>query len=417
MVSLSLRRGVSACGVILAAVAALTGLDIVTTRGTHSAVARAAPAPSGVPRTYDQELARLDDALGDATARSRERYSEWLFHEAVARLYLRRAQLTGSFDDYAKAENALVDAFKVADPGVGPHLTAALFNFSVHRLDAAAAMLARIEQYAVPLSGADRAELVAMRGDFAFYRGDYGEARERYEESNALATGMADFRWAIHHSKTGDRHLADDYLRSAAKGARTPQTHAFFELHRGILDLDSGRLDEALLHFRTADRYFGGFWLVEEHIAEVATLRGDFATATSLYRQIVAKTGHPEYMDSLADIARARGQEAAADHWRERAWRAWQTRLRLFPEAAYGHALDHCLSKGDRACALDLARKNHAARPYGEAKLKLAQALLLNGHAVEAARVVDEAKRSGWDPLRVEQERQALAMATTIEAP
>jgi tetratricopeptide (TPR) repeat protein len=401
MASSVVRDGASACGVVLAAIVGVTGLDVVTTRERDSpAMARAALAPSGVPRTYDQALARIDDALRGAKARSRERYSEWLVHEAVARLYLSRAQLTGSFEDYAEAEKALLHAFKVADPAVGPHLTAALFNFSVHRLDAAAAMLDRIEQYAVPPTGADRAELVAMRGDLAFYRGDYAEARERYGESNALAPGTADFRLAIFHSKTGRRGQADDYIRSAAKRAPTPQARAFFELHRGILDLDSDRLDDALAHFRAADRYFPGFWLVEEHIAEVAALKRDFAAATPLYRQIVARTGHPEYMDSLADIASARGQQAAANHWRERAWRAWQTRRRLLPEATYGHAVEHCLAKGDGGCALDFAVRNHAARPYGDAKIKLADALALTGRRDEAERQIRLAARSGWDTRR-----------------
>jgi tetratricopeptide (TPR) repeat protein len=396
-----LRTGLSAFGVILAAVVALAGLDVVATGQADSpAIARAAPAPSGAPRTYDEALARIDEALRDAIARSRERYGEWLVHEAVARLYLSRAQLTGSFEDYAKAEKALANAFKVADPGVGPHLTAALLNFSVHRLDAAAAMLDRIDKYAVPPTGADRAELVAMRGDLAFYRGNYPEARKRYEESNALAPGAADFRLAIYLSKTGQRDEADDYVQSAARSARTPRSRAFFELHRGILDLDSGRLNEALIHFRTADRDFPGFWLVEEHIAEVAALERDFATATPVYRRIVAETGHPEYLDSLAGIALARGQEAAAIYWRERAWSAWQARLRIFPQATYGHAIEHCLAKGDGGCALDFAVRNHAARPYGDSKIKLADALALTGRADDAERLMRLTARSGWDTSR-----------------
>jgi hypothetical protein len=101
-------------------------------------------------------------------------------------------------------------------------------------------------------------------------------------------------------------------------------------------------------------------------------------------------------MDALANIAAKRGQQAVAEHWRSRASAEWQRRLRLFPEAAYGHALDHCLEKKDRACALYLARKNHEARPFGEAKLKLAQALTLNGRADEALRLAGEARKSGW---------------------
>jgi tetratricopeptide (TPR) repeat protein len=176
----------------------------------------------------------------------------------------------------------------------------------------------------------------------------------------------------------------------------TAQVRAYHELQRGILDLERGRLDDALAHFRRADRVFPGHWLIEEHIAEVATLQGRLDEAEAMYRDIVRRTGHPEFMDALAGIAAERGDAAARDAWSRRAAAVWRQRLAQFPEAAYGHAIDHCLDKGDRACALSLAERNHQARPYGDAKVKLAQALLLNGRLDEARRMIDTALASPW---------------------
>jgi tetratricopeptide (TPR) repeat protein len=87
---------------------------------------------------------------------------------------------------------------------------------------------------------------------------------------------------------------------------------------------------------------------------------------------------------------------AEARQLTKRAWSVWQRRLKLFPEAAYGHAIDHCVDKGDWACALDLARWNHAARPYGDAKIALARALLGNGRAEEARQMIEPVLASTW---------------------
>jgi tetratricopeptide (TPR) repeat protein len=341
---------------------------------------------------------RLDQRLEDAHTRAVERPGEWLVFEAVARLYLARAKLTGSFQDYANAQEALRKAFRVAGPDVGPHITQALVDFAVHRLGATSRMLDRIDAYAVPPAPQERAELTAMRGDLAFYSGNYRLAMDRYREADRLSPGPCDFRLAVYHSKLGNPGEADEYLQQilVREPAAAPQSRAFIELHRGILKLDQGQLDAALSQFRKANAIFAGHWLIEEHIAEVMTLKGELPLAANLYRRIVARTGHPEFMDALSNIASQRQEQAVAEHWRSRASAEWQRRLRLFPEAAYGHALDHCLEKQDLTCALHLARKNHEARPYGEAKLKLAEALVLNGHKDEAQRMERDAELSGW---------------------
>ena len=390
-----MRNLLAGGGVALAALASLMTLEALFAPEPRFAPTASA-ASAGVPRTYDEALARADQAVRDAAGRAGERKGEWLIHEAAARAHLSRAKLTGSFQDYAQAEEALKTAFAVAGPGVGPHMTAAVLHFSVHRLDAAASMLDRVEAYAVPVGRDDEAELLAMRGDIAFYRGDYAGAMRLYQQSDGISPGAAGFRLAIHHSKLGDDRQADAYLLRAAEGRHTPQSRAFLELHRGVLDLERGEIDEALAHFRRADEIFPGFWLVQEHIAEADELKGNFAGAARLYRRLVAETGHPEFMDRLADIAAARGQDVAAAHWRAQAWRGWQARLRLFPEAAYGHALDHCIAKADRACALKLAVLNMRARPYGEAKLKLAKALTMHGRNEEARLLSAAVERSGW---------------------
>ena len=352
---------------------------------------------TGVPLDYDDAVARIDLTVEHAAARARSPQG-WLEHDAAARAWLARSRLTGSFDEHQAAEAALTRAFAAAVPRTGPHLTGAVLALRMHRLSRAQAYLDAIDGYAVPPDRWTRAEIAAMRGDIAFYRGDYAAALDGYDAADAVVPGTADFRRAIYHSRTGAAERAEDYLGRAERGFTrpTPQVRAYYELQRGILDLERGRWDAALAHFRRADAAFPGYWLIEEHIAEVTALNGDLDAAEARYEDIVRRTGHPEFMDALAGIARQRGDDAAAAAWTSRAAQTWEKRLAQFPEAAYGHALDHCVDKGDWRCALALASRNHAARPYGDAKIALAQALLHNRRPFEAKAMIEAVLASPW---------------------
>lgn len=126
------------------------------------------------------------------------------------------------------------------------------------------------------------------------------------------------------------------------------------------------------------------------------TLQGKTSEAEPLYRGIVCRTGHPEFLDALAGIAEKRGDTAEAGRLYAQAWAIWTRRIAQFPQAAYGHAIDHCVAKRDWPCALQLAEKNHAARPFGEAKVALARALLGNGRADAARAMIETVLASPW---------------------
>ncbi|MFN3820657.1 tetratricopeptide repeat protein [Blastomonas sp.] len=353
---------------------------------------------SGPPRTYAEAIRRSDLAIANARAAALAAPDQWLMHEIHASEQLARAQLSGSYDDYAAAQQALDSAFKVAVQGSGPHLMQASLDFGMHRLARAQAQLEAIDGYAVPPDPGDRAEIAAMRGDIAFYRGDYAAALAGYDAADALVPGSASFRRAIFAARIGDVDQADAYLAEAERAYRSPtrQTRAYMELQRGILDLDRGRLTDAMAHFRKADSLFPGRWLIEEHIAEVLNLQGNTAQAEALYRDIVRRTGHPEFIDALAGIAEARGDTAQAKRLYARSWTIWSKRLEQFPEATYGHGIDHCVAKQDWPRALRLAERNHAARPYGEAKIALARALLGNGRSAQAQAMIEQVLASRW---------------------
>jgi tetratricopeptide (TPR) repeat protein len=152
------------------------------------------------------------------------------------------------------------------------------------------------------------------------------------------------------------------------------------ELQRGLLDLDRGRYADAAAHYRAADERFSGWWLIEEHLAEALSALGRTNDAERIYRDVVARTGHPEMLDALSGIVENEGE---AEALRDRAREGFEDRLARLPSAATGHALEFFLVN-EPARALALALRNVETRPGAVPRLRLAQAYAANGLLAEA---------------------------------
>src|SRR5690606_38051045 len=131
--------------------------------------------PTSSDTDFSAELAALDDTLAAVLARTDAQPRGWLVLDRAANLHLTRARLTGDYDDYARAEAALTRAFAIAGDGAGPVLTQVRLDFTLHRLDRAAAGLARADAWAVRKPADDR-EIAGLRADLAFQRGRYADA-------------------------------------------------------------------------------------------------------------------------------------------------------------------------------------------------------------------------------------------------
>src|SRR5690606_36652229 len=150
-------------------------------------------------------------------------------------------------------------------------------------------------------------------------------------------TAASAIRIAYDLWQTGRFEQAERWLGAAeARAAGDGRERAWIELQRGQIDLDRGHLDEALGHYRRADRLFSGWWLVEEHIAEIYALRGEHGATERRYRDRIERTGSPEFMDALARVLEARGRSQQARALIDRPTRAYERRLEVLPEASYG---------------------------------------------------------------------------------
>ncbi len=365
-----------------------------------SRVAVGAPQQKGNPNqiTYDREAATLDAAINDAVRFIDKQPDNTLVALETVTLYTERARLTGNYDDYRNAQ-LLLDAATARGNKVSfPCLAHAKLHYALHRLQAASAALDACPAMADPV------EVAGLRGDIAFYSARYQEAEELYRALvNQVGTTPQYFRLAMLRNKMGSPGEAAALLEAAEKryhgGSSTMK--AWFKVQRGLIAWDRGQLDEALALYSLASDELPGWWLIDEQLAEIKRLKGDTAAAKALYEGVIRRNGLPEHMDELARLLREGTAPGSATEWIKRAETIYRERLKAFPEASVGHAVDHFLQFGTPAEALALARRNAELRPYGDAQIALAAALFRAGQAAAAAECIARVEASGWNTAQL----------------
>ncbi|MBX3485807.1 hypothetical protein [Phenylobacterium sp.] len=376
-------------GRALAATLAAAALPWLSSCAPQKAAAVAAPTPA--PPTFARMLADYNAAVASGEAQTKARLSSALVPLELAGIYTERARLTGDYDDYARAEDLLARIEAELQPSDELCLAKARLHFALHRLARAKAVLDACPHVA------GRPEDLALRADIAFYSGRYRDAGVIYRAlANRTDTPQAFTQLALYSAKTGAPGEALAFFEAAEKRyhGTSPIQLSWYALQRGLVEMDRGRFDEARALFALADQRMPGYWLNEEHMAEITHLRGDDAAARRLYEAVVKKTPAPEYLDALAALETPQAAKPLLD----RAEAIYDARARRFPEAIAGHALDHYLSAAPQpARALGLAEANFANRPYGDAAVALAKAYLLNGRAGDARRLLDRQLAQGWD--------------------
>ncbi|MFO0606809.1 MAG: tetratricopeptide repeat protein [Polyangiales bacterium] len=353
--------------------------------------------PDAGARPLPPEVVELDARLAAKERDAARRRGDWLTWESVAIDCMTRARLTGDYNDYARAERALARAFENASPGAGPFLTRARFNHTVHRVSRVGADLDAL-RYAV-LRPDERAAIEHLRAEVAFHSGRYDEARRLYTEAlardrdTASLVGMAQLLW-----KTGDFRGAEALVDEARQRAATEDVamRAWVCLVRGTMENDRGRWDDALAAFREGLRLQPRSWVFQEHVAEVLMWQGKLEESRLMYEDLVARTGDPEFVNALAEIAERQRKPDDARRFIAQAREGYEARLRILPEATAGHAIEFFLVR-DPARAVPIAELNRDARPGGEAQVKLAEAYLGVGRVDDARRTLDAVLATPWN--------------------
>lgn len=292
------------------------------------------------PTDYDKELQRIDTEL--ATAKDAKR----------VQLLYQRASLTNDYKDFRAVELALA---KTKLPVVKAHL-----DYTLHRLHEA------------KKCDCDP----ALMADIAYQEGRNREANRMYQALPPTWDNLA--RRAYFLSKIGQDRAADELYAKAAEEltAKQMRDFAWVELQRGILDLENGHQTKALAHYDRAAAAWSGWWLIDEHRAEVLYLLGRTDEAIALYRDVIARTKKPEFISALAAILKSEEMFVEAD-------KAFEAEMALYPEATIGHYIKHLMLRGgDRDLILRLAQRNYELRPNIDARFMLERAKLYTNRFV-----------------------------------
>jgi len=345
---------------------------------------------SGAPTDYETELANTQASLSamDGSARGDG--------EAAARVPRQRYQLallTGRPADWAEADAAIEGAIRTLGPLADLYLLKASLDLRLHRVEAADRALADLQPFA------GNAQVTAMKASLAFQRGDYAAAKAGYLtaiEKNPTWDNLA--RLAYWESKFGDREVADQ-LYERAQGevsAKDKRSYAWVRLERGLLEFNRGRYANAAAHYEKAARAYSGYWLVDEHVAELRGAERKFDQAIALYESVIARAPRPEFQQALGDLLRAMGKDAQAKRWHDRALAGYLQSAER-GEVHYYHHLAGFYADvlHDGAEAVKWARKDVALRPHFFTQDALAWALYRDGQFAAALDTVQTALGSG----------------------
>lgn len=371
--------------------------------------AKAAAVPATV-TTYETAKSDIAKKRKQAELMADAEPGAWSRRAGVAAVTMGYAQLTGDYDAYVDADQALTKAFGIAratidDENVGPLLLKAQLDYELHRLEPALAALAPVEKQATYFHDQQQlAEITSLRGAITFQQGKYDEGIALLEKSITLApTPAHEQRLAIALAKIGQADEADRILAKTAAKTDAPRSLAWIELQRGKLALEHGRREAGRRHLENALTLFPGWWQPAEHLAELDVEEGHTDRAIAAYRGLVAQTHDPEFMDALAALVADRDPEEAK-RLSARSNAIYEERLVKLPEASYGHALEHFLEfphpdhrgSADAKRAVEVAQKNVALRPNGEARTRLAQAFVRAGRIAEARAEISKVLESKW---------------------
>ncbi|MBS2014854.1 MAG: tetratricopeptide repeat protein [Deltaproteobacteria bacterium] len=395
-----------AAGVVLTiALAAIASARVGEPRRAEANASVATRTPAEAAPRFEDVRAEIERRASEAEVLAEVSSESWGRQTSAATLNLQLAGLTGDWARYESADRFVGLATAAArargaTESRGPLLARAELDYALHRFAKVLVDLEPVTSDALR-GGNDEllAQTKALEGATRVALGEYDRGQGLLREAATLDPERSSHRQrlAVALVKTGDFDEAVDIFARAEAAAPAGRGRAWLALQRGLVEMERGRFPVARAHLARASRELPGWWLVDEHLAELDAAEGRHAEAEAALRSLVPRTGDPEHMDALAELVRARGEEKEAAALEARARAVHEARLAKLPEAAAGHAVEHFLRvEHDPARTVALAEKNREVRPDGEASTHLAQAYLCAGRVADARKEIDLVLATRW---------------------
>jgi tetratricopeptide (TPR) repeat protein len=352
---------------------------------------------------YQRDLERIDRDL--ETLLNPEGTEE--ITRRVYRLY-QRAALTGRLTEFAATEAALEDALGRVGTWSDLCLVKANLAMKFHRLAEVKRALAMSPGLAESFPGR------VIRADIDLQEGRYRQAREAYQALIAEDRTWDNLaRSAYWESKFGETAEAERiYLEAEDElTAKDMRGYAWVELQLGLLDLRAGRNTEAADHYHRAGAAYTGYWLVDEHMAEMLGTVGKYDEAIRLYERVLQETPRPELQQAFGELYVAMGEQKEADVWFDRALDGFLSASEHGGVHYYHHLVDFYSDvREDAPRAVKWAMKDYDLRPNYATEAALGWALYRDGRIRRAERMMDQALASGV------RDAHLFAKAATVKA-
>jgi tetratricopeptide (TPR) repeat protein len=342
---------------------------------------------------FDIELQKIDQAVAElepdalAVPINSENATKYVY------LLYQRASLGGDLIAFGKVETALKQVIDEVGPAQDLYLLKANLDFKFHRLGEVKRDLEAGRDLGQTTQGK------VLRADLDFQEGRYEDARRGYEEAikddltwDNLAR-LAHLKWKLGDTEGADQLYAEAEDELTAKEMRH---YAWIELQQGVLDLRRGRYAEAQAHYDRADRAYSGYWLVDDHKAELSGAQGSFAEAAALYERVIARAAKPELQQALGELYETMGEKDRAEACYQKALNAYLDSAAAGDVHFYHHLVDFYADvRRDGREAVKWARKDIELRRNFSTLAALAWALYRAGEFAEAREKIGEAVASG----------------------
>jgi len=307
------------------------------------------------------------------------------------RLY-QKASIAGDLAGLAEIIAAVDDSITaLANPG-DLYLLKANAAFKLHKLaDVDSALRAVPSVYHSDEGRLIRADLDFQHGHYQAAESGYLDVPQRERSWGALA------RLAHLRGRMGDATGADNLYQEAEDQltAKEMRAYAWLEMQRGFLDFVRGRPGEAGLHYRRADAAYPGYWLVEEHIAELLGSEGSCEEAAAILERIVSTVDRPDLDQAIGELYELAGDSGCARHWEERALNAYLQSAERGEVHYHHHLVDYYADVvEDGANAVKWAYKDLQLRENFATQAALAWALYRDGQFGDAVCWIDRALAS-----------------------
>ena len=341
---------------------------------------------------YEIELERIDQTIAELEGAltlplDAERATKFVY------LKYQRVSLTGDLTELANVETALDTMIRELGPAGDLYFLKANLDFKLHRLTSVRKDLEMGRGLAVSTQGR------ALKADLDFQEGRYEAARTGYEaliKDDLTWDNLARLAWL--KFKLGDVAGAEQsYIKAEDElTAKEMRHYAWVELQRGVLDLKQGRFAEARAHYNRAERAYSGYWLVDEHLAELLGAEEKFDEALTLYQNVLSRVPRPEFQQALGELYLAMGQPEQAQIWNERALAAYLDSAERGDVHYYHHLADlYADVLEDGPSAVKWARLDIELRENFATQAALAWALYRAGEFAEAIARMEQTLSSG----------------------